>query len=427
MSLKDYLKKMVEKRKRKGATFDYSQTTEGNKKKISRRFLIYGFLVFMFVIVFASILDSKSKKKISPKEIEKEGIQNPVEDANLAYEEWITNSGAKLKELEDAQNKVRTDYEKLNSQVSDLANKMDKLSGDIRNQLSSIQENLDKPLPTSVPDYRYNVPSSEDFDNIQQPLQPDPSELQREQQRGSIKILKNQSKAAAGKDTVAFAPFDLEEIISPAGSGARGVLITGVYATQGNAYPVLIEVVGPFYETMRRTNDKLQNAFIIGEAVGDISSSRVYVRLQKISVYLEGEDRPRTFPVYGWVTDTDGGEYGVKGRVTRRDGSFLALAIISSFLGGVGEALQAAGTITTDITGGGGMFQTQQIDTTKIWEVAAASGLSRSAEQLSQRFMDRADELQPVVHVQPGIIIDVFLLQDLKKIPISIQEKGGNS
>jgi hypothetical protein len=296
--------------------------------------------------------------------------------------------------------------------------------------LSSIQENLDQPLPASpsgVSDYRYNVPSSEDFDNIQQPLQTEPSGLQREQQRGSIKILKNQSKTDTKEDTIAFAPFDLEEIISPAGSGARGVLITGVYATQGNAYPVLIEVVGPFYETMRRTNDKLQNAFIIGEAVGDISSSRVYVRLQKISVYLEGEDRPRTFPVYGWVTDTDGGEYGVKGRVTRRDGSFLALAIISSFLGGVGEALQAAGTITTDITGGGGVYQTQQIDTTKIWEVAAASGLSRSAEQLSQRFMDRADELQPVVHVQPGIIIDVFLLQDLKKIPISIQEKGGSS
>jgi hypothetical protein len=427
MSLKDYLKKMVEKSKRKGATFDYSQTTEGSKKKISRRFLIYGFLAFMFVIVFASILDSKSKKKVAPKEAEKEGIQNPVEDANLAYEEWITNSGAKLKSLEDEQNKARQDYEKLNSQVSDLANKMDKLSGDIKNQLSSIQENLDQPLPKSVPDYRYNVPSSEEFDNIQQPLQTDPSELQRDQQRGSIKILKKQSKVDTGKDTVAFAPFDLEEVISPAGSGARGVLITGVYATQGNAYPVLIEVVGPFYETMRRTNDKFQNAFIIGEAVGDISSSRVYVRLQKISVYLEGEDRPRTFPVYGWVTDTDGGEYGVKGRVTRRDGSFLALAIISSFLGGVGEALQAAGTITTDITGGGGMFQTQQIDTTKIWEVAAASGLSRSAEQLSQRFMDRADELQPVVHVQPGIIIDVFLLQDLKKIPISIQEKGGNS
>jgi len=404
----------------KGAT-KMPETTEESKNKRNLKFLLLGIAVFIFLVLVFSVFspNTTTNKEIEQPERRKVGIQSQFEETELDYEEWIMDAAGKIKTVTDQSEKNEKEIKKVKEGQEAFQKEIAQMRKTMEENFKLIQGELSKPItptPTqSTPGYQprgTQLPQENSGYGI-------------EKEKGIIIFEKGSSKNDADS-TTEFTAFDYASIISPSGSIARAVLLTGVYATEGNSYPVLLEIVGPLYETKREINDIVLYSFVIGEALGDISSARVYVRLQSIALYLK-DGQVKTLPVKGFATDARDGTYGVQGKVMQRDGSFLGLSLLASFIGGVGDAVAAAGRLTTTVPTSGGMYQVSQIDSTKIWEVAAASGISQAASQLSERYMKKAEEIRPVVCIEPGVIIDVILINDLKEVPFQAQQTGGKS
>ncbi len=418
MGFLDNFKKKLSSPK-KGAT-QIPETTEESKNKRNLKFILLGvgafiFLIFVFSMFSPDTTTQAGKQQTTP--IRREGIQSQFEETELDYEEWIMDAAGKIKNVTDQAEKNAKAIKDVKEGQENFQKEIAQMRKTMEENFKLIQGELSRPIsptPTqSTSEYQLRGTQS---------AQESTGDGMKEEKK--IIIFEKGSSRNESDSSTEFTAFDYTEIISPSGSVARATLLTGVYATEGNAYPVLLEVTSPLYETKREINNIVLYSFIVGEALGDISSSRVYIRLQSIALYLK-DKTVKTLPVKGWATDARDGSYGVQGDVMQRDGSFLGLSLLASFIGGVGDAVAAAGRLTTTVPTSGGMYQVSQIDSTKIWEVAAASGISQAAGQLSERYMQKAEEIRPVVCVSPGIIVDVILINDLKNVPIQAQQTGG--
>jgi len=386
---------------------DIPETTEEKKNKRNLKGVLVGIGIFLFFLLIFSLGDSGSGKK--EKVETKEGIQSPFEEAEVTYQEWMLESASKLKDVTEHAETNEEEIKELRKGQEEMKKDFLTLQKNMEENFKIIQKELSKPLSPSPHNY-----NQEEMQNTGTPP------IFPEDKTKGIRVFEKSSSDAGKDTTTGFEEFDYSQLISPSGSIARATLLTGVFATEGNSYPVLLEITSPLYETKRKTNDIVLHSFVVGDAVGDLSSSRVYLRLQSIALYLE-DGTVKTLPVKGWATDARDGIYGVKGDVMQRDGAFLGLSLIAAFIGGVGDAVSAAGRLTTTVPTGGGMYQTTQIDSTKIWEVAAASGIAEAAGQLSKRYMDKADQIKPVVCIAPGIVVDLLLINDLKNVSVQIQ------
>jgi len=418
MSFLDDFKKKFSSSK-KGAT-QIPETTEESKNKRNLKFILLGVGAFVFLIFVFSMFSpdtTTQAREQQPATARREGIQSQFEETELDYEEWIMDAAGKIKNVTDQAETNAKEIRNVKEGQEGLKKEMEQMRKTMEDNFKLIQGELSKPiLPTptqSTPGYHPRGTQSTQ----------EPNGFDMKEEKKIIIFEKGSSRNEADSSTE-FTAFDYAKIISPSGSVARAILLTGIYATEGNSYPVLLEVTSPLYETKREINDIVLYSFIIGEALGDISSSRVYIRLQSIALYLK-DGTVKTLPIKGWATDARDGSYGVQGDVMQRDGSFLGLSLLASFIGGVGDAVAAAGRLTTTVPTSGGMYQVSQIDSTKIWEVAAASGISQAASQLSERYMQKAEKIRPVVCVYPGITIDVILINDLKDVPFQVQQTGG--
>lgn len=396
---------------RKGKT-DIPETTEEKEKKRNLKGALLVAGIFIFFLIIFSLGDSGSERKEKPQE--KEGIQSPFEEAEVTYQEWMLESASKIKDAAEHADNNEVEIKELRKGQEELIKEFRTMQKNMEDNFKIIQEELSKPLSPSLNQPRPRNYNQEGNQNTGSHSIPPKGEDK------GIRIFEKSSSKAGKDSTAEFTEFDYSQLISPSGSIARAALLTGVFATEGNSYPVLLEITSPLYETKREINDIVLHSFVVGDAVGDLSSSRVYLRLQSIALYLE-DGTVKTLPIKGWATDARDGIYGVQGDVMQRDGAFLGLSLIAAFIGGVGDAVSAAGRLTTTVPTGGGMYQTTQIDSTKIWEVAAASGISEAAGQLSERYMDKADQIKPVVCIDPGIIVDLLLINDLKNVSVQIQ------
>jgi len=417
--LDDFRKKIPSPKK---GTTKMPETTEESKNKRNLKFLLLGIGGFIFFILVFSMFspDTTTNKEIEQPERRRVGIQSQFEETELDYEEWIMDAAGKIKDATEKGKDNGKAIKKLQEGQDELTKEFYKLQKNMEENFKIIQSELSRPISPSP-----SQSTPQNYRPRETQLPQEPSGYGIEKEKGIIILEKGSSKNDADS-TAEFTAFDYAAIISPSGSIARAVLLTGVYATEGNAYPVLLEITSPLYETKRKINDIVLYSFVIGEALGDISSSRVYVRLQSIALYLK-DGQVKTLPIKGFATDASDGTYGIAGDVMQRDGAFLGLSLLASFVGGVGDAVAAAGRLTTTVPTSGGMYQVSQIDSTKIWEVAAASGISQAASQLSERYMKKAAEIRPVVCIEPGVIIDIILINDLKEVPFQSQQTGGNS
>jgi conjugal transfer pilus assembly protein TraB len=108
-----------------------------------------------------------------------------------------------------------------------------------------------------------------------------------------------------------------------AGTTAKAILLSGAdIAFESNVHtstPVKLRILDDVKE--------LKGAVLIGYALGDLSDSRMYIRLERLTL-IEPNGDFVTVLVDGYVTGTDGKE-GVEGYLvdnpSRRDKNFLPL------------------------------------------------------------------------------------------------------
>ncbi len=194
----------------------------------------------------------------------------------------------------------------------------------------------------------------------------------------------------------------------PAGSFASAVVLSGVTAPTGaaatsNPIPMLLEIT----DLAQLPNDfraKIDRCFVTANATGDLSSERVWIRLDRMSC-MRQDARAIDVKVRGYVTGEDG-KTGVRARVVTRSGQAIANALLLGSISGFGKALSSSASQSTT-------YSTGSIGTRveNPWKAGAGQTISDASDRLVDYYIKLADKIFPVLELDSGRTVDVVLSQ----------------
>ena len=202
----------------------------------------------------------------------------------------------------------------------------------------------------------------------------------------------------------------------PAGSYAEAVVIAGADASagvqsQGDPRPVLLRLTSPAYgaavEGIADTTD-VEGCTVTGAAYGDLSSEKVYVRLQTMACAGETSGTVIETPVSGFVAG--GGKAGVRGSVVSREGALVQRAFLAGLFSGFGESANQAFRPQALLAGGGtATFENTDLD--DIGRAGLGSGAGTAGQEIGDYLIRRAEQYQPVIQLAAGAPVTVVFLE----------------
>ena len=195
----------------------------------------------------------------------------------------------------------------------------------------------------------------------------------------------------------------------PPNSIAKATVVVGVDATtntrsQSDPLPVLLRVTGParsVYGQGKLLATRVQGCMVNGAAYGDLSSEKVYVKLQRMTCAQPG-GRFAVSEVKGFIAF--GGKVGVRGRVVSREGGLTTQAFIAGLFGGVGNAFQGANQIPRIAN------EPVLPSAEDVGIQAIGGGAANAGNTLSEYLIERAEQYQPVVEMPTGAEVEVVFL-----------------
>jgi conjugal transfer pilus assembly protein TraB len=216
---------------------------------------------------------------------------------------------------------------------------------------------------------------------------------------------------------------------TPANISVKAILISSVDAVcrldaQSDPIPVKLRLLDDGHLPGGITV-KLKNALIGASAYGDISSERVYMRLENLTK-VNPDGQAIETEVTGYVSGEDG-KYGMRGVVVDRSAKILKPALGSGILSGIAQTMQAACTRPSRET----------VNAYTIGNDLAANSAAGTADafsMLASYYIRRAEQVQPVLQVDAGRIVDVTFMQGFSMGDINakatlkrIREKSRNN
>jgi conjugal transfer pilus assembly protein TraB len=204
--------------------------------------------------------------------------------------------------------------------------------------------------------------------------------------------------------------------VLPAGAFAQAVLIGSVDANCGvsstsDPKPVLLRILenGTLPNNFK---SRLKRCVAVGASHGDLSSERVYIRLERMSCIDKATGEVIETDVAGYIAGEDG-KAGIRGEVADRSGSMIARAAVGGFFGGISQFMQ-------------GSIMNQQLsqlskesDGKAIFNMDAlkqggAQGVGSALDKLSDYYIKRAEQLQPVIQIAAGRTVDIVFTHGAK-------------
>ena len=182
----------------------------------------------------------------------------------------------------------------------------------------------------------------------------------------------------------------------PVGALVTGELLTGAFATKvrGDALPVLVQLRSA-YTGPNDTEIPLEGCLMIGKATADLQSVRARVEAVSLSCVLpDGTAFER--PMRGYFTGQDG-TLGVPGRWEFRSGRWLANLV--SAMGTTAAGIYADVQIAQELGAAGAILGS--VDT------------SDTTERIREFFLQRAEEILPVVWIESETPVYVVMLEGL--------------
>ena len=199
----------------------------------------------------------------------------------------------------------------------------------------------------------------------------------------------------------------------PAGAFAKAILLGGVDASTSiqsasDPRPVLLRVTD-FGTLPRRFKSDLKGCHVLAASYGDISSERVFMRLEKLTCVERKTGEVVEMNVQGYVAGEDG-RAGLRGSVVDRAGESMRNALVGGFFSGMGSFLSQAHNPVT-FSPLNGLAQTNPLTNEGILKHGAAKGTSNALEKYADFYIKRAEQLQPVIQVAAGRPVDIVFSQ----------------
>jgi conjugal transfer pilus assembly protein TraB len=230
-------------------------------------------------------------------------------------------------------------------------------------------------------------------------------DLQVETKEASLKVWESSEK-----DSNRNVDFEI-----PAGSVVKAILVSGAdcsVAVQKPTGPNMV-LLRPLDngKLPRNVRVPLKGSVIIGNAIGDISSERVYIRAERLTLVERNGSFVET-EVSAYVSGEDGRE-GLRGVVVDRSGQIISRAAFAAFLQGVGQTLEATLNNQTieKLAEVNGKKTILDID---LYRSSAIQGGATALSKLSEYYIKRAEQLQPAIQIAAGRVVDIIFTKTVK-------------
>jgi conjugal transfer pilus assembly protein TraB len=224
--------------------------------------------------------------------------------------------------------------------------------------------------------------------------------------------------ASASFFTGKLETYDTARYVPPNAYATAKVLV-GVDSAAGVAAsadpkPVMFRLTGAAISVGsdgRYQSTDLKGCLVNGAAYGELSSEKVYIKLQRITCPM-GANKFSVATVEGYVSQR--GKAGVRGRVVERAGGLTMRAAVAGTLQGLGTSLsqnmgRSVGGLNAS-SGAGGLLATEKLSGSEIAQGAAAGGVSNAASMLAEYYIKRAEQYQPVIEMPTGTNVEIVFL-----------------
>jgi conjugal transfer pilus assembly protein TraB len=216
---------------------------------------------------------------------------------------------------------------------------------------------------------------------------------------------KNQSTVAP-----LIKPSKTPDTFVPAGTFVRAVMLGGADAStgvnsQGNPTPVLFRLLDTG-TLPNHQHSHLKNCVATAAAIGDISSERGLMRLERLSCVSPNYQEIIELSVEGTVFGPEG-KNGVRGVPLWREGALLKRAFVAGTLSGFSQGIASQYT-TTALSSAGAVTSVNNAD---IFKYGAAQGVSNAMDKIADYNIRRADQYHPVIQLSAGTIVDIVFLK----------------
>lgn len=240
----------------------------------------------------------------------------------------------------------------------------------------------------------------------------------------SAKPVDNPATPNATSSTKDGGPKNLDSYLPV--SFVRAVVLGGIDAptggqSQSNPLPVLLQLTD-LAVLPNRYRANVKECLIIGEAYGDMSSERAYIRTTTLSCITKDRQSIEV-PLNGSVFD-ETGKVGMRGRLVSKQGAVLANALLAGIASGIGQGFQNKYT-TTSISPLGA---TQSVQSDKAFEAGIGTGVGRAMDRLANYYISVAEKMFPIVEVDSGRIVDVVIKKGVSlDVPLNLAASDPSS
>lgn len=220
------------------------------------------------------------------------------------------------------------------------------------------------------------------------------------------------------KNARSHIPLKTVDNTIPAGAFAKAILLGGVDASasisaSSDPRPALLRIMD-LGTLPRKFHSDLMGCHVLAACYGDISSERVYMRLEKLTCTERKTGEILEIKVQGYVAGEDG-RTGVRGSVVDRAGESMRNAMMGGFIGGIGEFLsQSRNAMTFTPLGlgqAGSLTQTNPMGVGEMLKHGVGNGTSNALSRYADFYIKRAEQLQPVIQVAAGRQVDIVFTE----------------
>ncbi|OJW46251.1 MAG: hypothetical protein BGO67_08520 [Alphaproteobacteria bacterium 41-28] len=200
----------------------------------------------------------------------------------------------------------------------------------------------------------------------------------------------------------------------PAGAFAKTVLLSGLDASSSmsassDPRPMLLRLIDPG-TLPRRFQSDLKDCHCLASAYGDLSSERIYARLEKLTCIERATGEIIETQVAGYIAGSDG-KAGIRGVVASKDGQFLGRSLLGGVFAGLSNVANPQNRQAQVNPFAPGSAQISPPNVGEIFTSGMASGATTALDRLSQYYIDRAEQLQPVIQVSSGQVVDIVFTE----------------
>lgn len=380
------------------------------KIKQNKTLVISGVILFVVLYLFVVSGNDKKPDKDTLRSIaDKNKIVLHDPNSGVKAEDlWVDMAEQKLDDYDDFKKGYSQDKTNLEERISEIEKKEQEYILELSEQASLI-DSQDKEIAALKS--KVTAAGRPSGGNPGDPYATNGGQQGQIQQLSGILNVSAQLEEVGEKDKGEF--FNAGEYV-PAGAYAAAKIISGVDASvgisaQSDPRPILIRITGPavssIYEDHVQKAD-LTGCLISGAASGDLSSEKVYVKLVNMTC-AKSENLVFETAVKGYVAGQ--GKSGVRGEVIGREGDFLAKSFLAGLVSGFGSGLSSR--VAPPLSFSSGVTLQNGYSTEDIAKKGAGQGISSASDRLSNYYINRAEQYQPVVTIPSGIDVEVVFME----------------